>query len=154
MSIGGPWDSVALRGAREIAGKRLKSVTGYTVAKRNTTLKLINELSKPKRNKYGAKKVELDGYTFDSKKEAQYYANLKAQKKAGMIDRFEVHPQYELVVNGELIAKYKADFIVWPTQRAARVFDIKSPPTAKKRDFVLIRKLMRAIHGIDVEVVY
>jgi hypothetical protein len=37
--------------------------------------------------------------------------------------------------------------------RRLHVVDVKSPPTAKKRDFVLIKKLMAAIHGIDVEVI-
>jgi len=107
----------------------------------------------PKRNKYNAKKVELDGYVFDSQKEAKYYGNLKAMVKAGLVDRFDVHPQYKLEVNGELIATYKPDFIVWYKNHAARVFDVKSPPTAKKRDFVLIKKLMKAIHGVEVEVI-
>lgn len=139
--------------------------TGYQWAKRTKTQQLITELDlqppgwrSPKRNKYGAKKQIVDGITFDSKREAQVYGELKLREKAGEIRALDVHPQYNLAVNGEPIAKYKPDFRFLDLQvsvwgRRLRVIDVKSPPTAKKRDFVLIRKLMKAIHDIDVEVV-
>ena len=37
--------------------------------------------NKPKKTKYHNEKVVFDGITFDSKKEARYYANLLIQKK-------------------------------------------------------------------------
>ena len=43
--------------------------------------------------KYGNKKVELDGYLFDSKREAVYYLELKFRKKAGDVKEFEVKPK-------------------------------------------------------------
>ena len=42
---------------------------------------------------YFGKKVKLDGYTFDSKKEAQFY--LQFVKPSGM--RFDVHPHYRVI---------------------------------------------------------
>lgn len=127
--------------------------TGYQWAKRTKTQQLIAEMSKPKRNKYNARKVELDGYVFDSQREAQVYGELKLRQKAGEINRLDVHPKYELTVNGVEVATYKPDFRYWPTNGAVKIVDVKSQPTAKKRDFILIRKLMRACHGIDVEVI-
>lgn len=40
----------------------------------------------------------------------------------------------------------------WNKPKARVVEDVKSAPTAKKRDFVLIRKLMRAIHNVEIMV--
>jgi len=142
--------------------EQVKATTGYQWAKRTTTNRLYAELaSKPKRNKYGAKKVKLDGYTFDSKREAEVYHGLKYRQLAGDIVRLDVQPKFDLVVNGVKIATYTADFAYTEQiKRAAHeniylghIVDVKSPPTAKKRDFVLIKKLMKACHGIEVEVV-
>lgn len=103
-------------------------------------------------NKFNAVKVKLDGYTFDSKAEAKRWCELKLLEKAGKVSWIKVHPRYELYVNGQRIASYKADFLYTDERGRDRIEDVKSPATAKKRDFVLIRKLMRACHGIDVEV--
>lgn len=133
--------------------EQVKATTGYQWAKRTTTNRLYAELaSKPKRNKFGAIKVTIDGYTFDSRKEAAHYETLKQLSKAKAIANLRVHPKYDLAVNGVKIATYKPDFD-FVDDTGPRVIDVKSPPTAKKRDFVLIKKLMAAIHGIDVEVI-
>lgn len=44
--------------------------------------------------KINAKKVDLDGYTFDSQTEAEYYLFLKSQDD---IKHIEVHPKYLLL---------------------------------------------------------
>lgn len=128
-------------------------ITGYRFAQREKTRQLIAELSMPKRrNKFGAIKVKLDGHVFDSKREAARYSELKLLRKAGEISELEVHPQFTLWVKGVLIANYKADFSYRDLLGQGHVEDVKSEPTAKRRDFLLIRKLMRACHGIEVEV--
>lgn len=103
-------------------------------------------------NKFGAIKTTLDGIRFDSKRESAVYADLKLRERAREIVQLKVHPQWEITINGDLIAKYKADFSFKEISGQFRVIDVKSPATAKKRDFVLIRKLMRALYRIDVEV--
>jgi hypothetical protein len=102
-----------------------------------------------KRNKFGAIKTVVDNIVFDSKREAAVYGELRYEFGACDIT---VHPKYDLIVNGQKIATYKPDFVVRDGPDI-RVIDVKSKPTAKKRDFVLVRKLMKAIHGIDVEVI-
>ena len=104
-------------------------------------------------NKYRAKKVCIDGYRFDSMAEAKVYGNLKMQEDNGYISDLEVHPKWEIVVSGVKIQTYKADFRFRKGDKW-RVVDVKSPPTAKKLDFIRTCKLMKAVHGIDVEVVY
>ena len=41
-----------------------------------------------KRNKYNAKRIEVDGFSFASRKEADYYCELKLRLKAGDIKGF------------------------------------------------------------------
>ena len=62
------------------------------------------------RNKYKAVKTTIDGITFDSKKEAKRYTELKVLEKAGHITHLELQPAYEITINGAKICTYKADF--------------------------------------------
>ena len=41
-------------------------------------------------------RTTIDGITFDSKLEAQYYEYLKNEKKAGRVKDFELQPQFIL----------------------------------------------------------
>lgn len=110
----------------------------------------------PNDNKYNAKKVKLDGYTFDSKREAQVYGELKLREKAGEISGLTVHPKFTIAVNGIKIKTYTADFSFHDINSSAAtptVMDVKSAPTSKLPAFLMTRKLMRACLGIDVEVI-
>ena len=62
------------------------------------------------RSKYKAVKTTVDGITFDSKKEAKRYTELKLLEKAGHITHLELQPEYQITINGAKICKYKADF--------------------------------------------
>lgn len=56
------------------------------------------------------------------------------------------------MVNGVLIARYRADFVFFDrVARARRVVDVKGAPVT--REFKIKQKLMKSIFGIDVEVV-
>ena len=48
-------------------------------------------------NKYGNKKVIVDGHKFDSKKEARRYGELKLLERAGKIKDLELQPKFELI---------------------------------------------------------
>ncbi|MFD0770128.1 DUF1064 domain-containing protein [Bacillus sp. CGMCC 1.60114] len=81
-------------------------------------------------NKYRNKKVELDGYVFDSKAEADYYKRLKGRQAAGEILSFEIQPSFKLqsvfTKNGKrfLAITYKADFIIYLPNGDVEVVDI------------------------------
>ena len=62
------------------------------------------------KHKYRAIKTTVDGITFDSKKEAKRYTELKLLEKTGMITHLELQPTYDITINGAKICKYKADF--------------------------------------------
>ncbi|MQX89155.1 DUF1064 domain-containing protein [Sinorhizobium meliloti] len=102
-------------------------------------------------SKYRNKKTTVDGIKFDSKREAQIYSSLKQLERAGQVYEVELQKPYALTVNGQLVCTYKADFAFYDAiQKRNRVVDIKGVAT---RDFNIKRKLMRAIYGIDVEVI-
>lgn len=67
-------------------------------------------------NKYGNKKVIVDGHKFDSQKEALRYKELKLMERAGVIKDLELQPTFELIptirTEHETLRKtiYKADF--------------------------------------------
>lgn len=66
--------------------------------------------------KYYNKKTFIDGIKFDSKLEAERYAQLKMMECAGVIRDLELQPEYELIPsfrkNGKTWRRtvYKADF--------------------------------------------
>lgn len=99
-----------------------------------------------KRSKYGNTKVEIDGFKFDSKREAARWVELRTMWRAGVITELERQVPYRLEVNGVLIATYKADF----RYRAQMVVveDSKGVATAVYR---LKKKLMFACHGVKIK---
>ena len=63
---------------------------------------------KPRRNKFGARKTVVGGITFDSKREAEYYAELKLREKAGEVHEIELQPEFRLIVNGNDCGRFRA----------------------------------------------
>lgn len=101
-----------------------------------------------KRPKYNAKKTVIDGITFDSKKEADRYSVLKIFMLIGRITGLELQASYKLVVNGVLVCRYVADFVYNDANGNQVVEDCKG---FKTREYKLKRKLMRAVHGIEIK---
>lgn len=84
-------------------------------------------------SKYNAKKVVIDGITFDSRAEGAYYQRLLKLKKSGVVDDFEMQKTYTLLdkfthpESGKTVRaiKYVADFEVCYTDGRVEVVDIK-----------------------------
>lgn len=113
---------------------------------------LLSQKKTKRGNKFNAERVLYDGHMFDSKAERDYYATLKLRERAGEITDLELQREYHLMVNGVLVAKYKADMVFNDRILCRRrVVDIKGAPVT--RDFRLKQKLMKACFGIDVEVI-
>jgi hypothetical protein len=102
-----------------------------------------------------AKKVRVDGYVLDSKAEARRYGELRLQEAAGQIKELEVHPTYDLVVNGYRIGKYTVDFR-YRRDGQVIVEDVKGGAKSDPnlRAVRLKIKLVRALYGVDVELVH
>lgn len=119
---------------------------------------LMNPLSKSlaaKRPKYGNRKVtDADGLTHDSRKEYDRWCVLKLRAAAGEISDLHRQVVFDICVNGLLVCRYIADAQYVENATGERITeDTKSEPTRKKRDFVLKRKLMKAVHNIEVKLV-
>lgn len=101
-------------------------------------------------SKYGNVKVTgSDGLTHDSRKEYRRWCELELRAKAGEITALRRQVPYALVVNGILVCQYIAD-AVYEEGAATICEDCKSPQTRKLAAFSIKRKLMQAIHGIQV----
>lgn len=101
----------------------------------------------PKKNKYNANKIEVDGILFDSKKEAARYQELLLMERAGQIQNLRRQVWYELQegfigISGKLVRpiRYVADADYWENGRHI-VEDTKSPATRKIKSYQIKRKM-------------
>lgn len=104
----------------------------------------------PKANKYGAKKITLYGFTFDSMGEAKRWNELILLQKVGEISNLQRQIKFVLTVNNQLICKYIADFVYQDKDGNKVVEDFKSPITKKKSEYRIKKKLMQAIYNITI----
>lgn len=101
-------------------------------------------------NKYHAKKTEIDGITFHSKKEANHYAELKLCMRAKGDDKvvgLEMQPKFECVVSGKKICNYFADFRIEYADGRIVIEDVKGVKTPVYR---LKKKLVEALFEIEI----
>ena len=116
-------------------------------------------------SKYYSKKVTVGGETFDSRKEYARYCELSILQRAGKIAdlkrqvKFVLIPaQYEPdivgvrggVKRGKLIERecsYVADFVY--TENGKQV--VEDTKGFKTKDYIIKRKLMLWVHGIQVK---
>ena len=101
-------------------------------------------------SKYGARRTEVDGIVFDSKRESQRYSELRLMEAAGQISGLETKTPgcvFQLVVNGVKIGRFTADFRY--TENGETVIEDSKSGVAS-RDYILRKKLMLACHGIAI----
>lgn len=106
-------------------------------------------------SKYRAKKTEVDGIVFDSKKEAKRYQELKLFERAGVISDLQRQVKFELIPSQKIDGKvaeracsYVADFVYKDKEGNTIVEDTKG---VKTKDYIIKRKLMLWIHGIRIK---
>lgn len=104
-------------------------------------------------NKYHAKKITVDGMTFDSRKEYQRWVELLMLEKAGLIEGLQRQVTFQLIPSqkdggrAERPVKYVADFTYQENGQTV-VEDTKG---VKTKEYIIKRKLMRYIHGITIK---
>ena len=136
--------------------------------KKSKTIKSISRSNK--KSKYHSIATCIDGISFDSRKEARRYQELKLLEKAGRISNLEMQVPFELVPaqygeceeiytkgahkgeckRGACIEKavtYKADFMYIEDGKIV-VEDTKG---VKTKDYIIKRKLMLYVHGIRIK---
>lgn len=105
---------------------------------------------RPTRSKYNAKKVEIDGHNFPSKKEAHRYLELKTLENAGEISHLSLQPKFRLLDpithNGKKIRKvdYTADFYYIDNEGREIIEEVKGHRT---QDYVIRMKLFIHKYG-------
>jgi hypothetical protein len=116
-----------------------------------------------RQSKYGNRRVKTAaGVSFDSQSEAKRWAELKLLERAGEIRELTLHPRYDLSVNGihicDMIPDYSYECLVEGSDGRHRFFQTwmkvcedRKGGTATQTDvFKLKRKLLKAIHNIDI----
>ncbi len=98
--------------------------------------------------KYRSERVQVDGIKFDSKREANRYAELKLLERAKEISHLMLQVTYPLRVEGMLITKYRADFVYNDKGGAIVVEDAKGFRTPA---YKIKRKLMLALYKIKIK---
>lgn len=99
------------------------------------TVAEYKRVSKSRKSKYGNRKVELDGQTFDSLAESRYYKQLKWLEEHKEILFFRLQPRYMLQEAFEKDGKkhrridYIADFEIHHLDGSIEVVDVKGALT-------------------------
>ena len=99
-----------------------------------------------RKNKFNAKKTEVDGIVFDSKAEAKRYTELKLLGKANVISDLRLQPKFDCVVNGKKICTYRADFDYYEADKYV-CEDVKGFKTPVYR---LKKKLVEALFEVII----
>lgn len=123
-------------------------------------------------NKYGNKKVVIDGEVFDSKREAKRYQELKLLEQCGAIHNLRRQVVYELIptqreestrvyqkgrkkgqpIEGKVIEKavtYIADFVY--VDNATGKLVIEDSKGFHTKDYILKRKMLLYFYGIKIQ---
>ena len=80
--------------------------------------------------KYNNVKTTIYGVTFDSKKEAGRYVELRMLLRQGAISDLETQPKFQLFVNGSKVSSYIADFRYFDVGKHQWIVeDVKSKAT-------------------------
>lgn len=113
----------------------------------------VGDLPEPeaKKPKYRNRKTMVAGRMFDSEKEAKRYKYLSLLLAAGEIADLEIQVKFVFIINNFRVGSYRADFRYKDViSGSVIVEDVKSPGTRGERAYVLRKKLLKAIHGIDI----
>ena len=120
-------------------------------------------MSYPYSQKYGNKKVLVDGISFDSKREAHRYTELKMMVRSGEISDLELQKEYELIPSQyektsgqkgkpkclERSVKYIADFVYKDNRTGECV--VEDTKGVRTPEYIIKRKLLLYIYGIRIK---
>lgn len=104
------------------------------------------------RNKYGAKPTVVDGIRFHSKRESERYSELKLLERANKIEALQLQVKYPVIINGNKICIYIADFVYRVCSDEAMgcpevVEDVKGAKTAL---YSIKKKLVEALYPFKI----
>ena len=106
--------------------------------------------------KYNNKKVVIDGITFDSKKEAQRWQQLRLAEASGAISELQRQVAYEIapsvVLDGRKrpARRFVADFQYKRAEDGSVALVVEDTKGFRTDMYRMKRHLMKAVHGIEV----
>ncbi len=96
------------------------------------------------RHKFNAKRTDVDGINFDSKKEAKYYSELKLRVRAGEVIFFLRQTPFDLLGG----VKYRVDFQEFWKDGTVHFIDVKGHRTP---EYIMKKKMVEAAYPIIIE---
>lgn len=107
-------------------------------------------------NKYNAKKISLNGQTFDSQHEFDRWCELSLLRRGKVISDLQRQVKFELIPaqyeDGKLVERavsYIADFTYFDKAQGKTI--VEDAKGMKTKEYILKRKLMLYIHGIRIK---
>lgn len=101
-----------------------------------------------KKSKYNNIKTEVDGITFDSKKEAERYKFLKLLLKADEIKDLKLQVSFPFTMEGRVMFSYIADFMYYDKALSKMIIeDVKGMRTPV---YNLKKKLIEKFYTIKI----
>ena len=97
------------------------------------------------KHKFNAVRTDVDGIKFDSKKEANYYKELKLRKLAGEIVFFLRQVPFHLPGG----VTYKVDFLEFHADGTVHFIDVKGFSTP---DFIMKKKMVEDLYPVEIEI--
>jgi hypothetical protein len=101
-----------------------------------------------RRSKYGNRAVVVDGRRFASRREADAYVKLRLMEAVGTIRDLKLQVRYNLRVNAVLVCGYVADFVYLDVCSGLQV--VADAKGYRTREYRIKKKLMKAVHGVDI----
>ncbi len=112
---------------------------------------MADQAAKARKTKYGNRKIDADGITFDSQHEYRVYLWLKARKERGELRWVFVHVPFRFTSG----VVYWADFMtILADGTVEAVWDAKSGITAQSGEYVIKKKTLKTEWGIEICEVY
>jgi hypothetical protein len=99
-------------------------------------------------SKYHARRITIDGESFDSQMEYSRFRMLQLQERAGDIRNLKRQPRYDLVVNGVNCGYYKADYEYDLVTTGEHI--VEDCKGFKTPVYNLKKKLIKALYGIEI----
>ena len=103
-----------------------------------------------RKSKYNNKKTNIDGITFDSKKEAMRYLELKPLFKTGAIKDLKLQTKFPMMHEGKKICDYVSDFDYLEPNGDDWSYIVEDVKGVKTSIYRLKKKMMLIFHNIKV----
>ena len=99
-------------------------------------------------SKYGNQKTAIDGITFDSKREANRYCELRLLEKAGQIKHLGLQKRFEIVPKTKYgkALHYVADFVY---QECGKMV-VEDAKGVRTQVYCLKKRLMAELYNIEI----